>query len=93
MGRNVGILQQVERHELVVLGRLGVVEDLAQLLQVPGAKVVVDIGKRFLGQDAQALWLHHQHLFALERRGRDVVGGELAVGRGVRAQGNSVEWR
>jgi hypothetical protein len=37
-GRDVGVLQQVERDELVVVARLGVVEDLAQLGEVAGRR-------------------------------------------------------
>src|SRR5690606_32500409 len=42
-GRDAGVLQQVERHEAVVGRRLGVVDDLPELLEVPGPQVVGDL--------------------------------------------------
>ena len=45
-GRDVGVLEQLEGDEVVVGGGLGVVEDVAELLEVPGAQQVRDIAHR-----------------------------------------------
>ena len=49
-GGDDGVLQQVEGDEAVVVGRLRVVEDAAQLLEVAGAQEVGDVVHRLGGQ-------------------------------------------
>ena len=44
-GGDVGVAKQLHRHELVVGGRLRVVDDFAELGEVPWAKQVRDIVK------------------------------------------------
>lgn len=52
---DVRVLQQVEGDELVVVARLGVLEDLPQLSEVARAEVVRDVVHRGLGEQAQGL--------------------------------------
>jgi hypothetical protein len=52
-----------------------------QLFEMARAQVVVDVLEGLLGQQAQAFRLDHQHLFAVEFRCLDVIGGQLAIGR------------
>jgi len=56
--RNVCVLQQLQRHKLVVGRGLGVVQDIAQLLQVRGAQKVRDVHHGLARQPHQALRLH-----------------------------------
>ena len=51
---DVRVLEQVERDELVVVARLGVVEDVRELLQVRRAQVVRDVVHRGLGEQLAA---------------------------------------
>jgi hypothetical protein len=43
-GGDVGVLQEVEGDELVVVGGFLVFEDVAQLLQMPRPQIMVDVG-------------------------------------------------
>ena len=52
-GRDVGVLEQVQGHELVVVAGLGVVDDAPQLGQVRRSQVVGDVVHRGLGQRPQ----------------------------------------
>jgi hypothetical protein len=63
-GGDVGVLQEIEGHELVVVAGLLVLEDAAQLLQVPRAQIMIDVAERGLAQAAQRLARHHQHVLA-----------------------------
>jgi hypothetical protein len=54
-GGDVGVLQQVECYEAVVVAGLGVVEHVAQLLQVAGAQEVGDVAHRLLGDERECL--------------------------------------
>ena len=49
-GGDVGVLQEVEGDELVVVAGFLVVEDRAQLLQMPRAQVMVDVAERGLAK-------------------------------------------
>ena len=89
-GGDVGVAQQVERHEPIVARGLGVVEDRADLRQMTGAQVVVDLehrGRRELGDrrggDAEER----------PRRGLDLLdplGGEEAIVGRVGTEGEDV---
>ncbi len=46
------VLQKIEGDESVVLARLGIVEDVAKLLKVAGAKEMSDLAHGFGGQGA-----------------------------------------
>ena len=59
-GRDVGVLQEVVGDELVVAGRLGVVEDLGELGEMGRAQQVVDVDHRLLGEQAQRRRLDDQ---------------------------------
>ena len=51
---DVGVLQEVVGDELVVAGRLGVVEDFCELGEMAGPQEVVDVDHRLLGETASA---------------------------------------
>ena len=78
-GGDVGVLQEVIGDELVVRGRLRVVEDGAQLLQMRRPQQVVDVGEGGLGQRPQALALDHQHVPAHDLFRAHPADIELAV--------------
>ncbi len=83
-GGDVGVLEEVEGDELVVVAGLFVVEDVAQLLQVRGAQVVRDVvhcglgeqGQRF-GRDLQELppigTIHHFDALCRQQAVRGLV--------------------
>ena len=53
-GSDVGVLQEVEGDELVVVAGLLVVEDRVELLQMPGPQVVIDVAEGGLRQRPHA---------------------------------------
>ena len=83
-GGDVGVLEEIEGDELVVVAGLRIVEDIAQLLQMPRAQVMVDVAERRLGQRPQRLARHHQHVLAQHLLDPHALGRDLLVGCGVR---------
>ncbi len=89
--RDVRVLQQVERDELVVARRLRVVDDPAELGEVGRAQVVLDVVDGLLGQLAQRLRLHLEErppVGPLDRG--DALGGHQPVRGGVLALGEQI---
>ena len=86
-GRDIGILEEVIGHELVVRARLRIEQDRAQLGQVPGPQQMIDIVEGGLGERAQRLALDHDHLPSHQLLDPDTVGADLAIGRGILAEG------
>jgi hypothetical protein len=86
-GGDVGVLEEIEGDEFVVVGGLGVVEDGAQLLEMPWPQQMIDVGKRGLRKDAQRVAPDHDDILAHDPLDPHAVGGKLAVGRGVPAGG------
>ena len=84
--RDVGVLQEIEGDELVVVAGLGIVEDAAQLLQVPRAEIMVDVAERGLAKRPQCLARHHQHVVAQHLLDPHAFGRDLLVRRCVGAQ-------
>mmetsp|Transcript_3863 Transcript_3863/g.10990 ORF Transcript_3863/g.10990 Transcript_3863/m.10990 type:complete len:633 (-) Transcript_3863:269-2167(-) len=87
LGCDRRVLQEVVRRELVVVRRLGVIQDLRQLGEVPGPEVVLDVGDGALRELAEdpalhdeglpgaAGWaLHHVDLHALLQLGQSGPG-------------------
>jgi hypothetical protein len=85
-GGDIGVLQEIEGHELVIVARLLVIEDGAQLLQVPRPQIVVDIAECSLRQRPQRLARHHQHVLAQDLLDPHALRGDLLVRRGVRSE-------
>ena len=85
-GGDVGVLQEIEGDELVVVAGFLVVQDRAQLLQVPRAQIVIDVAEGGLRQRPQRLARHHQHVLAKHLLDPHALGRDLLVGRGVRPQ-------
>ncbi|MGX1314227.1 hypothetical protein RKD24_004346 [Streptomyces calvus] len=88
--RDVRVLQQVQRDELVVGRRLGVVDDAAQLGEVGRAQVVLDVVDRLLGELAQRLRLHLEEGPAVGLEGGNTLGGHQPVGGGVLSHGEQI---
>src|SRR5262249_60228185 len=84
--RGVGGLEEIVGEELGLGARLRVVEDRAQLLQVPRPQQVVDVGERRFRERAQRLAFDDDEVMAAHALRAHAIGGELAVGRGVGAQ-------
>ena len=84
-GRDVGVAQQLEGDEAVVLRRLGVVENRAELGEVGRPQQVRDVVERGAGDQAEHVGLNRKELSAVHPDGGDAVGGELAVRRVVGA--------
>ncbi len=85
-GRDIGVLQEVEGDELVVVAGLLVVEDGAQLLQMPRAQIVVDVAEGGLRQRPQRLARHHHHVAAEHLLDPHALARDLLVGRLVLAE-------
>ncbi len=81
-GRDVDVLEEVERDEAVVARGLRVVDDLPQLAQMGRAQVVADVVNRLGGELPQGLRIHLQEGPAVDLDGRDALAGDQAI-RGV----------
>ena len=88
--RDVGVLEQVEGDEAVVGARLGIVEDVAQLLEVPGSQQVLDVADRGRGEQPQRRRLDLQEGSSTCLDGGHTLGREQPVGRLVGAEGEQV---
>ena len=86
VGRNIRVLEKVEGNELVVCSSFRVIKDLAKLLQMSRAQIMVDVLEGFLCQQPQTFPFHHQDLFAIEAFRADEVRCQLAVRRLVFGQ-------
>ncbi len=89
-GGDVGVLEQVHRHEAVVAAGLGVVEDRAQLGEVRGAQVVGDVLDGLGRELRQDLGLHGEEPPPGGFDRVHPVLGEQAVLGGVGADGKQV---
>ena len=70
-GRDVGVLQQLEGDEPVVSGRFRVVQNVRELLQVPRAQEMGDIGHRFAREFPERLRLDAEELAVRRLDGAD----------------------
>ena len=73
-GRDVHILEQIQRHEPVVARRLGIVDDLAQLGQVGGPQIVADVVNRL--QKCATVDLERRHPVRRDQTVRGVIGAD-----------------
>ena len=78
---DVGVFQKVEGDETVVRRRLGIVQDLGELVEMAGAQEMVDVDHRLLGQQANRRAVDRQDLAAGKGLDADAVGRQLAVRR------------
>src|SRR5216683_1483613 len=74
-GGDIGVLQEVEGDEAVIVRRLGVVEDVAQLLEMAGAQEMLAIDEALLRQEGERLGVDLDDALALEAGRRDIVAG------------------
>ena len=82
--RDVGVLEQVQGHELVVVAGLGVVENAAQLREVRRTQVVGDVVHRSLREELECTRVDlEERAPARALDAADALVGELAVGRRV----------
>ena len=65
LGRNDLVEQHGVSHELVVVGGLGIIEDVAQFLQVGGAQVERHVAVRGFGQEFEACGVDLEDLAAV----------------------------
>ncbi len=86
-GRDVGVLEQVEGDEPIVGARLGVGQDVRQLLQMPGSEQVLDRCDGLEGQDSQGFGFHLQELAPGGLDHADPLACHEAVRGVVRTQG------
>ena len=85
-GGDVGILEEIERDEFVVVAGFGVVEDIAQLLQMARPQIMVDVAESGLAERPQRLARHHQHVLAQHLLDPHPIGRDLLVRRGIGPQ-------
>jgi hypothetical protein len=79
-GGDVGVLEKLEGDETVVAGRLGVLEDVGELLQVARAEEMRDVRHALLRDEAERLGLNLEHALAHHLVHADVIGRDLAPG-------------
>ena len=79
-GGDVGVLEKLEGDETVVAGRLGVLEDVGELLQVARAEEMRDVRHALLRDEAERLGLDLEHAPAHHLVHADVIGRDLAPG-------------
>ena len=84
-GRDVGVAQQLEGDEAVVLRRLGVVDDRTQLREMGRPQQVRDVVEGGAGHPAEHVGVDRQQLAAVDGDGGHAVGAQLAVRRVVGA--------
>ena len=84
--RDVGVLQEVERDELVVVARLRVLDDGLERCEMRRAQQMIDVGERGLRERAHRLMRDDQHFTAEDGFDAHALGGELAIGGGVLAE-------
>ena len=85
-GRDIGVLEKIVGHELVVVARLGIVEDRAQLLEMPGPQQMINVAEGGFGERAQRLAFDHHELSAAHALEPHALARELAIGRLVLAE-------
>ncbi len=85
-GSDVGVLQEIEGDELVVVAGFLVIEDAAQLLEMTGPQIMIDVAERGLRQRPQRLARHHQHVPAQHLLDPHAFGRDFLVRRGVLAE-------
>ncbi len=87
LGRDALVEQHGISHELVVVGSLGVVEDVAQLLQVGRTQVERHVAVSRLGQQLQTGRIDLEDLTAVALDDLDVIFGQQTVLRFVLPHG------
>ena len=89
-GGDVGVLEQVEGDEPVVVGGLGVVDDPTQLGEVGRAQVVRDVVHGLVREGPQRLAVHLERAPARTLERPDTIRGQQAVLGVVWADGQQV---
>ena len=89
-GRDRRVAEQVEGDEPVVVAGLGVVEDGAELREVPAAEVVGDLPHGLSGQQSDGLRIDPQEATLGGLDGGDALGRDQSVLGGVLAEGEEL---
>ena len=92
-GRDIGVLQQIIGDELVVRGRLGIVENLAELGEMAGAQQMVDVDEGLFGELADRLARDAQDLAVADLLDADALAAQLAIRRRVLAEREEIDMR
>src|SRR5262249_7089911 len=87
---DVGVTKEVERYELVVRRGRRVVEDRAELREVPRTEEMRDVAHRLLGELRERLGLDLQEGLAGCLEGGDVIARDESVRRRVGADREKV---
>ena len=80
-GGDIGVLQEVEGDEFVVVAGFLVVEDRAQLFEMRGAQIMVDLAEGCFRKRPQRLARDHEHVLAQNLFDPHALGRDLLVGR------------
>ena len=86
-GGDARVAQHVECDEAIVGRRLGIVQDPAQLAEVPRPEEVAHVAHRFGSEPRQGRRIDQEDRLAAEGVGRDPITLDAAVGRPVLAVG------
>ena len=73
-GGDVGVLEKVVGDELVVVRRLGVLDDGLEARQMRGAEQMIDVGEGRFRQRPHRLARHHQQFLAQHPLDAQAVG-------------------
>jgi hypothetical protein len=82
-GCNVGVLEQVEGDETIVLGRFRIVQNRCELLEMTWPEQMVDVAEGRFGKKAQTVHIDRQDLLAAEFLDADMLVGQFLPGGGV----------
>jgi hypothetical protein len=78
--RDVGVLEQLERDEPVVLRRLRILEDARQLRQVPRPQEVRDVPHRLARQQRERLGVHTHERLPRGLEGGNALAAQPSIG-------------
>ncbi len=87
LGSDLGVAEHCQRHELVVVRGLGVVEDFRHHLVVFATEHERVVMGGLAAQHGQRLGIHHEELVASPVFNFNIVGGEMIILGRVRAEG------
>ena len=78
-GSDVGILQHIQSHELVIRRGFGIVHNRAELPQMGWAQQMRCVTESFGSKQRQCLGRNGQNFLTRKFAGPDVIGGEAAI--------------
>ncbi len=87
-GGDVGVLEEVHRHEPVIVGSVRVIKDARQLLQVRRPQQMRRVGKAFRRQLGDPFRIDFEDFPSAGVDGLDIIAGDMAVFGGVLHRGD-----